>query len=219
MHFVFVRFSFYITHHFAEFSFAFYLMFSPMQPVNISTSDTLQYPLSVCRYKIVFNYQELTNIHDVLFAFASLFDPPFAYINCDYFRSFVENVSRTTRKWFFIQLYNYPTLANCFHSFIHMIDIFCLGASLVIVCCVFGFQLSSHRKGGKRKDAVNPLQEAEYADLSILYIWYIYSLAYDFFSIFKSLFVREFFYGLSHLHSIQNNCVQWGIYFVINEDI
>ena len=69
-----------------------------MQPVNISTSDTLQYPLSVCRYKIVFNYQELTNIHDVLLAFAILFDPPFAYINCDCFRSFVENVSRTTKK-------------------------------------------------------------------------------------------------------------------------
>ena len=111
-------------------------------------------------------------------------------------------------------------LANCFHSFIHMIDIFCLGASLVIVCCVFGFQLSSHRKGGKRKGAVNPLQEAEYADLSILYIWYIYSLAYDFFNIFKSLVVREFLWVVTlHLHSIQNNCVQWGIYFVINEDI
>ena len=51
-----------------------------MQPVNISTSDTLQYPLLVCLYKIVFNYQELTHIHDVLFVCAVFLGPPFAYI-------------------------------------------------------------------------------------------------------------------------------------------
>ena len=94
-----------------------------MQPVNISTSDTLQYPLLVCLYKIVFNYQELRNIHDVLFASAIFLGPSFAFINFDCFCYFVENVSRTTRKWFFIQLYNYPTAGQLF-SFIHKIDIF-----------------------------------------------------------------------------------------------
>ena len=142
-----------------------------MQPVNISTSDTLQYPLLVCLYKIVFNYQELTNIHDVLFVCAIFLGPPFAYILTVIVFVLLWRMCQEQPKS--DSSYNSTIkqlLANCFHSFIHMIDIFCLGASLVIVCCVFGFQLSSHRKGGKRKGAVNPLQEAEYADLSILYI-------------------------------------------------
>ena len=182
-----------------------------MQPVNISTSDTLQYPLLVCLYKIVFNYQELRNIHDVLFASAIFLGPSFAFINFHRFRYFVENVSRTTRKWFFVQLYNYPTVCQLF-VFIHLIDIFYLGASLFIVFSVFHFLHI------KRKGAVNQLHAAEVPNM-LNYLYCIYDvyiqwhIIFSIYSIF--LFVREFIYGPSLYIYIQYKTTVFNEAFIL----
>ena len=168
-----------------------------MQPVNISTSDTLQYPLSVCRYKIVFNYQELTNIHDVLLAFAILFDRPCAYILTVIvfvllWRMCQEQPkSDSSYNSTIIQL-----LANCFHSFIHMIDIFCLGASLVsfAVFSVFNFLHIGKVERGKVLSTHYKRQNM----LTYPYCIYdIYIHWHMIFSIYSNLWLSVNFYGLS----------------------
>ena len=159
--------------HFAVFSFAFSLnVFSnaACQHLNIryTSVSIIGVPLQDC-----IQLSRANTYSWCTFCLCSFFRSTICvYINCDCFRFSVENVSRTTRKWFFLQLYNYPTGGQLF-VFILMIDIFCLGASLVIICWVFAFQLFHI----KRKGAVNPLHAAQVPNM--LTYPYIYDILYS----------------------------------------
>ena len=134
------------------------------------------------------------------------------YINCDCFRFSVENVSRTTRKWFFLQLYNYPTGGQLF-VFILMIDIFLFRSFPSHHLLGFRFSTFSH----KEERCCQPITRStssKHADLSI-YIWHIIFIGIWFFQYIQIFGCPWIFLWVVtlHLHPIQNNCVQWGIFF------
>ena len=191
--------------HFAVFSFVFLLnVFSnaACQHLNIryTSVSIIGVPLEDCiQLSRANKYSRCT------FCFCNFFRSIICIYQLSSFSLFCGECVKNNQKMILrtvVQLSNCLPIV-CFHSF----DRYFLLRSFPIHC-VFGFPLSSH----KEERCCQPItrgRSSKYAELSILYIWCIYSMAYNFFNIFK-FFVCPWIYLWAvtlHLHSIQNNCV------------